>query len=104
MELNDSEALTGPVGTACSGTGGYSDQTEGTQGTVTNETGRGIRLGAHRGGNTTSLRTCTFLFVVTGLPPAQVYSIEAAHRGQLHYTPAELDQENWSVSLTLGQS
>ena len=41
---------------------------------------------------------------MTGLPPAQVYSIEAAHRGQLHYTPAELDQENWSVGLTLGHS
>jgi hypothetical protein len=104
VAVTDTDAHWISVGASCTGTGGYSDQAEGAQVTVTNETGRTIGLGTYDAGSVTSVGTCTFPFAVTGLPSAQVYSIEATHRGQLHYTPAQLDQENWNVSLTLGNS
>ena len=46
--------------------------------------------------------TCSFPFVVEGLPNAKFYSIEVGRRGSLTYTPTELKEKDWEVAFSLG--
>lgn len=88
--------------TGCTGTGGYSDISEGAAVTVKDQDGRIIATSSLGKSHATST-TCEFQFVITPLPRADFYSIEVSHRGEVTYSKADLQAQDWTVALTLGK-
>lgn len=94
----------------CAGAGGYDDLDEGTQVRVTDGGGEILALGALEAGELTDFLgpyrekgwECTFTFEVAEIPDADFYQVEVSHRGELAYTPEELEAAGWNVDLTLG--
>ena len=92
-------------GSICKGTGGYSDIEKGLKVVVKNEKSEIIgisALGPDSYKGEYSSVTCSFPFVVEGLPNAKFYSIEVGRRGSLTYTPIELKEKDWEVAFSLG--
>jgi hypothetical protein len=106
--LRDTDPLTEGISRtsgSCSGTGGYSDITEGTSVIVRDadgktvaagELGTGIIGGDPSNGN---LVACTFMFMIRGIPDgSKFYSFEVSHRGQVTMSH---DQAIWP-RMTIG--
>lgn len=104
LELQDPDGWTYGAGdNDCFGDGGYSDIDEGADVTVKNQDGSIIATGRLEAGRITNQGVnCTFNFSVAGIPDATFYSVEVSHRGELRYSKAELEQQNWTVTFTLG--
>lgn len=96
----------------CTATEGYADIATGTQVTVRDAAGKAVALGTLGAGKVKSLfddpksavdgyaDLCKFEFFVSKVPDGQsIYSVEVAHRGQVQFTRAAL--EDW-ITLTLG--
>jgi hypothetical protein len=78
--------------------------TEGQTVTVKDGLGKVIGTAPLGAGSTTdSPYGCTFPFTVMSLPQADIYSVEASHRGSLSYTRTQLEAAGWSVHLSLGK-
>jgi hypothetical protein len=99
------------VGGSCFPSDGYSDIRLGAQVTVTDDSGKVVALGSLQAGKVSELwgedtpslfgfaSKCEFDFTVDQVPAGHpFYSIEVAHRGQVRFTPAQLDS---NVALTL---
>ena len=105
--LNDSDPLTySPSITAdsnsCQGAGGYSDISPGTEVLVENGSGTVLtttNLGVGTGSPPTE---CEFTFSFTVMDGSESgYSVTISHRGELHYTAAQLKIPN-EVASTMG--
>lgn len=99
--LTDNSAYEGIVadGAGCSGSGGYSDISAGTQVAVYSASGDVIGVGALRSGTRTSPSTCVFDVHVPNVPLGEsFYQVEVAHRGMITVTAADAEY----VMLSLG--
>jgi hypothetical protein len=97
-----------PEGRRCAGTGGYADIRFGADVTVTDASGRVIGTGTlvqgirvKRGSATTD---CLFRFGIRDLPTTDFYGIEVSDRGIVTYSLDELNDANWDVDLTIGNT
>jgi hypothetical protein len=88
---------------SCSGTGGYSDITEGLGVTVKDGDGKTIATGRlvddPKG---SSASRCHYTFTVAA-PESDFYAIAVGRRGELTYSKAELEQQGWEVGFVLGK-
>jgi hypothetical protein len=97
--------LVGSIGSGeqgCEGSGGYDDISEGTQVTVSDGSGKTIALGSLRAGRQVDRFRCTLDFSIAGVPDADFYKVEVAHRGALTFSKQELASKGWQVEATLG--
>lgn len=101
MTLND-DSTRWYTGDPCSGAGGYSDIDEGAQVTVTNEKGDTIATGYLGQGETISSKVCAFKFTVENAPDAKFYAVEVSRRGELRFSKAEMEANDWFVAASLG--
>jgi hypothetical protein len=90
--------------TTCSGTGGYSDITDGLGVIVRDEAGKTIGTGSLTTDTAkSSSRGCAFTFTVPLTDDAQFYEVEVGHRGKITHSRAEMESSGWTIDLTLGQ-
>jgi hypothetical protein len=92
-------------GSNCSGTGGYSDLTEGAAVTVKNESGTVIATGSLDEGVSDAIYptvVCHFSFTIPNVPDAKFYSVEVTHRGALTYSADHLKSDGWKVDASIG--
>ena len=104
LSLYDSSAYSyKSSGSSCTGGSGYDDIQYGTQVVVTNEAGTTVATDALQSG-TYDGTACTFDFTVHDVPNATYYRISAgrASRSGPQYSYDEIDQQHWSVHLSLG--
>lgn len=96
------DAYSDGTGTACSGSGGYSDIADGAQVVVTDASGKTIGVGSLVSGVSTDLvgniGTCEFTFAVRVPSGVGPYAVEVTHRGKISFTEADAGD----VKLTLG--
>jgi hypothetical protein len=86
----------------CSGSGGYSDISEGTEVLVKNSAGDVLTTTSLGRGSGLPPFECTFKFKFTVMDgEAGGYFIEVSDRGQVHYSPAQLKLPG-AVELTMG--
>jgi hypothetical protein len=85
----------------CSGTGGYDDVQEGVQVAVADEAGTVIATGYLLTGEQTG-DGCLFRFKIDDIRPAKFYKIAVGRRGELSFSHAEMEAQNWFVEFTLG--
>jgi hypothetical protein len=97
FSLLDSE-----LGSDCQGSGGYSDIGPGTSVTVRNETGDTIGTGDLGEGDFAEGFGCDYPFTVEDVPNAKFYRVEVSHRGEVEYSHAEMEANDWEVSVSLG--
>jgi hypothetical protein len=102
LSLYDSD-YDGSAGSSCSGSGGYDDIQSGTQVVVTDESGTTVATDSLSSG-TYDGTSCVFEFTVHDVPKAKYYRVRAGSdtRGGPEYSFAEMQQQHWSVQLTLG--
>jgi len=86
----------------CSGTGGYSDISQGLSVTVRNEAGTILATSRLGNGSRTSNR-CSFTFSVSDIPKSAFYSVEVGRRGELTWSHAEMVEQKWKVQTSLGR-
>ena len=91
----------------CSGQGGYDDITAGAQVVVKDGDGNVIGTGRLEAGRATeaiagTMWFCTFDFSLEVPADMPFYVIEVSHRGELTYSLAEMEEQDWMLSLTLG--
>ena len=107
MDLSQT-MLGGKIGDQCSGRGGYSDMSGGTQVKISDASGKIIALGALDYGKaassipetgTTRANICRFTFSVPGVPAGQsIYGVEVGKRGVINFSESQAG----SLALTLG--
>jgi hypothetical protein len=85
----------------CVGTGGYDDIAAGVSVTVRDGTGSTLATGRLEKGEALAGIGCTYKFDVE-VPDVDFYRVEVAHRGELEYSKAELERNNWKVNASLG--
>lgn len=90
----------------CSGQGGYDDLTEGAQVVVKDGDGNVIGTGRLDAGRSVeaiagTMWFCTFDFSVEVPADRPFYVIEVSHRGELTYSLADMQENDWTLSLTL---
>ncbi len=86
----------------CVGTGGYNDISAGAAVTVRNGSGDTLATGQLGNGEAIQGVGCTYKFV-TEVPDSEFYRVEVTHRGELEYSKAEMEQQDWKVEATLGE-
>jgi hypothetical protein len=101
-EFLDPSVITSATGGFCTTSGGYSDIAFGTAVVVKDAKGEIIATGALGIGETTGSRICQFPLTVKGIPNSDFYSVEVSHRGALSYSIDELESEDWTLHLSLG--
>jgi len=85
---------------SCSGTGGYSDISNGAQVIVTDAEGKTVALGKIADGFNGYPGRCRFKVVVKGVPKgSNFYGIEVTHRGRVQFTAVDIAKQ---VELSLG--
>jgi hypothetical protein len=95
----------GPNVVACAGAGGFDDIRTGLGVVVRNEDGTTIGSGSltQEGiDDAGSEDHCVFAFSVE-VPAAEFYSIEVGNRGELTFSAAEMEEQDWRVSFELGR-
>ena len=100
--LHDERGWT--AGGTCRGGGGYSDILVGMG--MTLRDGEGTVLGTSRLSTGTASddgKACVFEFGFEAVPPADFYAIDAGRRGEQTYSAAELEQQDWTISLGIGR-
>lgn len=85
----------------CVGTGGYNDIAAGVSVTVRDGTGSTLATGRLGKGEALAGIGCTYKFDVV-VPDADFYRVEVAHRGELEYSKAELERNDWKFEASLG--
>ena len=90
------------LGSTCSGEGGYSDIQAGMPITVKDENGK-ILGATSLGEGSGSAFDCTFTYTFTDVGDASIYSIEGGRRGAVSYTKDQMESQNWTVALQIGQ-
>lgn len=121
FELFDSEIFGG--WDTCSGTGGYDDIGSGMRVTVRSGDGTVLGVGDTRQVRPPDLksddewlssiaeearedaaadRSCVVVFEVPDVPVSDFYSIEVGSRGELTYSHAEMEADEWIVALSIG--
>jgi hypothetical protein len=97
----DSDTISN-VGSTCFGDSGYSDIGPGMPVTVKDESGK--ILGATvLGTGSGNQNQCTFMFAMSGVGDAAIYSVEGGRRGAVSYPRAQLEANGWTVALSLGE-
>lgn len=109
ITISGSLALVAPAATEyewernpprCSGTGGFSDITEGAAVTVKDASGKVVavgRLGVGTPGGVEEIGSikaaaqCAFVFQVPNVPGSDFYGVEVSHRGQITYSRQQVD-------------
>jgi hypothetical protein len=91
------------VSSDCSGSGGYDDIQPGAAVTVRNQTGETIATGNIGSGEYFESVGCEYDFSVEGVPDAAFYRIEVSHRGEVEFSRAEMESQDWKVQLSLGE-
>lgn len=87
------------TGSYCYGRSGYDDIGMGTQVTV-RAAGQVLALGRLDPGETVGSYSCEFRFTIVNVPAGRgIYSVEVAHRGEVHFTADRAEQ---GVALKLG--
>ena len=91
------------TGDSCSGDGGYSDISDGTEVVVTNESGTTLGT-ATLGPGTYDGTACVFDFTFHNVGKARFYRVHAgnSNRGGPEYSYSDMGADHWSVHLTLG--
>jgi len=103
MALTDSDGwYPAQLGDPCTGQGGYADMTEGAQVVVRDGAGETLAVGNLEAGRLLKWNQCAFAFTIEGIPTADFYRIEVAHRGELTYPAIDLAYREWQVVFTLG--
>lgn len=99
-----------PASGKCVGSGGYADIRPGLQVLVGDETGTLRGVGYLGEGSifldfeSDALGTgCEFEFAVGSLPPATFYQVGAGQRGTVTFSFEDLQANDWSIMLSLGQ-
>jgi hypothetical protein len=90
----------------CLGAQGYGDINPGAQVRIRDQSDEVIGVSELKGptGSIDDTNThCTFEFTAAGLPDATFYSIEIGNRGSASFSAAELEANDWSVALQLGE-
>jgi hypothetical protein len=83
---------------------GFGDLRSNASVSVTDETGKVIgRSVLSDGLGGSDPQTCIFAFVVDDLPSAGTYSVKVADRPGITHSKAELEANNWSVTLDAAQ-
>ncbi|MCJ7491306.1 MAG: hypothetical protein MUP15_04025 [Dehalococcoidia bacterium] len=92
------------LGKPCSGAGGYSDMEAGTQVVVKNGEGNTIATGRLNSGIGKFYvgPACSLSFDIEGVPDSDFYSIEVSHRGAMSYSKGDMESNNWTLALALG--
>ena len=86
---------------SCQGAGGYSDISPGTEVVVKNGSGTVLTTTQLDVGSGAPPVDCQFKFSFTVMDGESDYSVTISHRGELHYTAAQLKIPD-SVAITLG--
>jgi hypothetical protein len=87
----------------CQGSGGDDDIGPGTSVIIRNESGSTIgtgSLGAGVGGG----GGCAYPFAMNGVPDAKFYRVEVSHGGEVEYSLAEMESNEWTVIVSLGDA
>jgi hypothetical protein len=92
------------VPSSCIGSGGYDDIRDGTSVTVRSETGETLATGRLGAGEYIDGVGCTYPITVEGVGDAEFYRVEVSHRGEVEYSRSELEANDWSVDVSLGES
>jgi hypothetical protein len=95
------ELLDEDVSSSCVGSSGYDDIRPGSSVTVRSETGETIATTELDSGEFFDGIGCEYTFTV-GVPDARFYRIEVSHRGEVEFSKAELEANDWEASLSLG--
>lgn len=89
----------------CYGTGGYDDIRESMTVTVRDGAGKILAVGdtdaGKAPGSADFFVQCVFEFQVDGIPPSDFYSVEVGRRGELNYSFEEMEESDWTVSLSM---
>lgn len=87
----------------CRGKDGFDDVHGGVQVVVRDQAGVILGVGVLEPGSRESPTSgCEFPFVVDGVPTGlEFYTVEVGGRGETSFSLSELDESDWSVSLTL---
>jgi hypothetical protein len=88
-------------GQSCTGNSGYNDIAAGTEVQVSNQAGT-ILATSSLGAGTIQSGTCGFPFSVSHVPNASFYQIEVSHRGYVTLSKSELQNNDWTAGLALG--
>lgn len=87
----------------CFGTGGYSDIGSGTQVVVRDGNNNVLGIGELEYSEAMTFGAgCTFVFEIN-VEEARFYQIEMSHRGEMIFTFDDLEEDRWTVFLTLGR-
>ena len=105
FQLVDSDL--GGTSDDCYGTGGYDDIEAGMPVTIRDGQGAILATGTVGTGSQPSNSeysnvVCVFDFQVENVPKADFYAISIGRRGELNYSFAEMEQKEWTVSLSIG--
>ncbi|MGH8984726.1 MAG: hypothetical protein ACRDY6_12755 [Acidimicrobiia bacterium] len=106
------EGITNTAMTRCDGSEhrGYDDLVAGAPVVVHDGNGSTIATGELRDGQPVEQRDslpidftdCEFRFRMADVPDAEFYTVEVSHRGEVTYSRSELEDEDWRVTLTIG--
>jgi hypothetical protein len=97
------EEVLGEAGDVCTGEGGYSDVSSGTEVVVTDQAGEIVGVGRLREGLIIDVNYgCRFEFTVDVPPGLPFYTVEVGRRGELTYTLAEMEADRWFLDLSVG--
>lgn len=101
LTLNDSDAL--KTSDVCFGTGGYSDIGTGTQVVVRDGNNNVLGVGDLEFSQEMTFGSgCTFIFEIE-VEEERFYQISMSHRGEMIFTFEELQENRWTVFLSLGR-
>jgi hypothetical protein len=87
-------------GSDCQRSGGHDDIGPGTSVTIRNESGSTIGTGSLGAGEGVS-GGCAYPFAIDGVPDAKFYRVEVSHGGEVEYSLAEMESNEWTVIVSL---
>lgn len=101
LVVTDSDGLGvdhGGIGSACSGTNGYSDIAQGAQVVIYDASGKSLAIGALQQGEYYGADGCQFKWSVTGIPSGVgPYSVQVTHRGMVVFTQDKATNQQLSI-------
>jgi hypothetical protein len=100
MSLTTGSDLT--TGASCEGSGGYSDVASGTQVVIEDDSGKTLATSEY-GPGVFDGTSCVFEFTFNDVAKSAFYRVHSgSNRGVVQYSYKQMVDNNWSVSLTLG--
>ncbi|MGH2679934.1 MAG: hypothetical protein ACRDG8_05545 [Actinomycetota bacterium] len=87
----------------CQGSGGDDDIGPGTTVTIRSESGSTIATGSLGAGEGVS-GGCVYPFAIHGVPDAEFYRVEVSRGGEVEYSLAEVESNEWTVTVSLGDA